>query len=588
MSCSRRAWTENGGFVSAPLRGADRLETHEVQSHLGYKRFARAVSSLAQLSWVTTAVMFVLAINSAAAPGQAGIPYNGTSVAPATGGASQSRGITPSATPNADPQHARGAAADGRPSEQDVLAIGSGYSKNKGSAMVKALQRRLIGLGYSPGPVDGRYGPLTEGAVIRFQAAHGLKVDGIAGPLTLGALASAKPVLYPDEGYAPGGSATVRRLQRQLAATGYAPGRIDGRYGPLTERAVRRFQAAHHLQIDGFAGPQTARHLETAQRARIHHQRRPVQPAPVTSHHPSRPVPPPAGRTRGHTRSVPPRSHRVSSSQRTFSTAWIVLAACLIAVALTAMLWRRPRRRGERMPAMEPPPAGGGPQVVDVAQAAGRREDRPNLTVRSIAPPEQSAKLPADEAAGDYEDEQVGAAVFRRGLQLARDGDLVGAEAAFRQSDGHGNGGAACNLGVLLERRGDLGAARQAYQRAAERGEPSGAYNLGALLEDQGDLLGAWEAYRRSDERGNPDGAYRLGVLLEQEGDCVGAKDAYRRADQRGNPAGACGLGLLLLQEGDRAGALEALQRAGGRGSGEVADAANAAMLDLGGTEGER
>ena len=53
-------------------------------------------------------------------------------------------------------------------------------------------------------------------------------------------------------------------------------------------------------------------------------------------------------------------------------------------------------------------------------------------------------------------------------------------------------------------------------------------------------------------------------------------------------PAAAGGLGLLPIREGDRAGALEALRRAGERASGEVADMAKAAMLDLAGTEGER
>jgi peptidoglycan hydrolase-like protein with peptidoglycan-binding domain len=53
---------------------------------------------------------------------------------------------------------------------------------------VKALQRQLGLLGLEPGPVDGRYGALTTGAVTRFQHAHGLPVDGVVGPLTAEAL----------------------------------------------------------------------------------------------------------------------------------------------------------------------------------------------------------------------------------------------------------------------------------------------------------------------------------------------------------------------------------------------------------------
>jgi peptidoglycan hydrolase-like protein with peptidoglycan-binding domain/TPR repeat protein len=588
-----------------------------------------------------------------------------------------------------------------------VLAFGSGYSNNNGSTMVKALQRRLIGLGYSPGPVDGRYGPSTEGAVIRFQAMHRLNVDGIAGRLTLAALASAKPVTYPGEGYAPGGSPPVLLLQRELAAAGYAAGPVDGRYGPLTVRAVMRFQAVQHLHVDGIAGPQTAGRLGAALRTRVRHLKRPV-PRPVYHAH-------------RHRRAVPPQAHRVSRSSGSLSTVWIVLAVSLIATSLIAPLLAAMRRRmrprgGDGCSATEPRPGDGGAPALGGAQPAGLGGDLPDLMVPEAEPAERRGRLPATGADGHHEDQGVGAAAFSRGLKLARDGDLFGAEDAFRRAAERGHAGAACNLGVLLEQRGhragakqayqradergdasgaynlgalldeqgdvvraarayqradergdpaaavdlgrllaekgdrvaakkaferadrrghpdaafDLGAmlvqegdpaaaeecfrraaerghpgaacnlgvlleqrgdragAKQAYQRADERGDASGAYNLGALLDEQGDVVRAARAYRRADERGDPGGAYRLGMLLEREGDQVGAKAAYRRADQRGNPAGACGLGLLLKQEGDRAGALEALQRARDRSSGEVADLANAAMLELAGREEER
>ena len=56
---------------------------------------------------------------------------------------------------------------------------------------VRALQRALAHLGYPPGKVDGIYGPLTKGAVARFQTAAKVKVDGICGPVTLAALVRA-------------------------------------------------------------------------------------------------------------------------------------------------------------------------------------------------------------------------------------------------------------------------------------------------------------------------------------------------------------------------------------------------------------
>jgi len=64
------------------------------------------------------------------------------------------------------------------------LAQGSGYAGTGGSDAVRTLQQRLRRLGNEPGPIDGLYGPLTEGAVQRFQQRHGLAVDGIVGRQT--------------------------------------------------------------------------------------------------------------------------------------------------------------------------------------------------------------------------------------------------------------------------------------------------------------------------------------------------------------------------------------------------------------------
>ena len=52
---------------------------------------------------------------------------------------------------------------------------------------VMALQIALVNLGYDM-PVDGRYGPITESAVVDFQIDNGLIVDGITGRQTQGAL----------------------------------------------------------------------------------------------------------------------------------------------------------------------------------------------------------------------------------------------------------------------------------------------------------------------------------------------------------------------------------------------------------------
>ncbi|MEZ5862665.1 MAG: peptidoglycan-binding protein [Geminicoccaceae bacterium] len=54
----------------------------------------------------------------------------------------------------------------------------------------------------------------------------------------------------------------VEGLQRALAARGFRPGAIDGRFGPGTEAALIAFQRAHGLLPDGIFGPITRAKLE--------------------------------------------------------------------------------------------------------------------------------------------------------------------------------------------------------------------------------------------------------------------------------------------------------------------------------------
>jgi peptidoglycan hydrolase-like protein with peptidoglycan-binding domain/TPR repeat protein len=571
VSRSLWAWTKSCAFVSAAVRGAGKLGTDEVQADLGSER-VRTSSSLTPLGWVATAVAFILALSPAAALGTTASPRGGFPVALANRGASQADGVTRPTSRTADAPHARRASAHGRSSPREVLAVGRGYSHANGSTAVKGLQRRLASLAYSPGPIDGRYGPLTEGAVIRFQAAHGLRVDGIAGRLTLAALASAKLVLSPGDGYVGDGSPQVHRLQRDLAAAGYSPGRNDGRYGPRTEAAVMRFQAARHLQVDGIAGPRTLGDLQTTPGRRAHPQPRPapsLRPR-TTAHRGSRPVRPRPNPAPRRSRPVSPAAHHASRSGGFSSIVWFIVAACLLAAALAAALWLTRRAGGAGVPTDRALPAALAPPQNAQAAAAKERdrpphEDSPDLAAWSVAYQKRAAEMLAD---GGKEDLHVGAAAFRLGLLLAKDGNRVAAEDAFRRADEHGHPGAASELGILRALTGDHEAAKDALRRADERGHPAAAFDLGRMLADAGDRPAAKQAFRRAVEREHPDAGFELGALLLQEGDHAGAEASFRHADERGNAAAACNLGVLLEQRGDVDGAREAYRRADERGHG--------------------
>jgi hypothetical protein len=93
----------------------------------------------------------------------------------------------------------------------------------KGS-LVTVVQQRLIDLGFSRGPVDSIYGPLTERAVEAFQAARNLVVDGVVGSATYKALLdNTMPVLVPpsDTLSVSGGKALV--LARQFLGVTESP-----------------------------------------------------------------------------------------------------------------------------------------------------------------------------------------------------------------------------------------------------------------------------------------------------------------------------------------------------------------------------
>lgn len=134
------------------------------------------------------------------------------------------------------------------------------------TSQVVSLQNSLKTADYFPSDVrsTGYYGVITECAVRSFQRANGLRVDGIAGPQTLAALNSTTAT---NVSTSTGGvllrrgsrGSAVTQLQNSLKTSGYFPTSVSstGYYGPVTERAVRRFQQAEGLRVDGVAGSQT-------------------------------------------------------------------------------------------------------------------------------------------------------------------------------------------------------------------------------------------------------------------------------------------------------------------------------------------
>ena len=197
---------------------------------------------------------------------------------------------------------ALGHAAPGAPVRREAATTGdtgiglSGYLRygDRGS-MVETLQTLLVNLGYmtasdmATGP--GIFGRRTQAAVMAFQRAQSLTVDGIVGPQTIGALTTVAPSASTssttsetteiteatettDASYMGGerGSSAltgtpalregmegvlVKELQKLLNDHGGGL-LVDGEFGPRTASTVRAFQSANALTVDAIVGPQTA------------------------------------------------------------------------------------------------------------------------------------------------------------------------------------------------------------------------------------------------------------------------------------------------------------------------------------------
>ncbi len=68
--------------------------------------------------------------------------------------------------------------ATGLFTDESQINLGDPAWKKKSSEMVRGIQSDLAMLGYDPGPADGKMGPSTSDAIIRYQKDQRLLADG--------------------------------------------------------------------------------------------------------------------------------------------------------------------------------------------------------------------------------------------------------------------------------------------------------------------------------------------------------------------------------------------------------------------------
>ena len=147
------------------------------------------------------------------------------------------------------------------------------YRLNDSGEPVRDIQDRLLALGYRAGPdARGEFGEATDQAVRAFQRDRGLTADGEVGPETWRYLYEAgyrlgDRLLYLKRPMIRGED--VQELQSRLSQLGFDPGRVDGIFGPDSEKAVLEFQRNRSLTEDGTAGPEVITELRLLVRGTI-------------------------------------------------------------------------------------------------------------------------------------------------------------------------------------------------------------------------------------------------------------------------------------------------------------------------------
>ena len=120
-----------------------------------------------------------------------------------------------------------------------------------------------------------RYGPAfkTSNAEAFARAVHaaGYATDPNYGELLVRIMRENNLAQYDVEGASPAPAPTpgpkqldTRAIQQTLQKLGFDPGPIDGEPGPQTTAAVRAFQKAKGLEVDGVVGPKTMQALVAA------------------------------------------------------------------------------------------------------------------------------------------------------------------------------------------------------------------------------------------------------------------------------------------------------------------------------------
>lgn len=144
------------------------------------------------------------------------------------------------------------AAATGNASAQDIT---------------RAIQRELKERGYEAGVADGQPGLMTRAAIMAYEHDRAMNLTGEPSQQllkqillnTVPVAATARPAASQEQSMH--ATQVIRTVQQSLVTLGYLPGKVDGRLGDDTVRAIREFELDQGLHETGRVSGQLVARL---------------------------------------------------------------------------------------------------------------------------------------------------------------------------------------------------------------------------------------------------------------------------------------------------------------------------------------
>lgn len=137
--------------------------------------------------------------------------------------------------------------------EKDLVGETIPFEPNK---KIEEIQKLLKLYGYQPGKIDGGLGVNTRKAIEQFQRDNGLTQSKFVDKQTW-----EKLTVFQSKGLVENGEINAIAVQTALKNAGFNPGKIDGKEGPQTQAALKKFQKAMGLNPDGRIGFKTLSEL---------------------------------------------------------------------------------------------------------------------------------------------------------------------------------------------------------------------------------------------------------------------------------------------------------------------------------------